>query len=169
VNFGRIKASPSLLGAVKELRMGMLREFRDFAMRGSVLDLAVGIIIGAAFTTVVNSLVNDLIMPPIGLITGGVDFADKQVQLRPAKYVEGKEVKPATMLRYGKFINAIVNFLIVAFAIFMLVKAVNSTTRRVVKPPPDSGPSTKECPFCLSTIPINAKKCSQCTADLVPA
>src|SRR5215217_6444221 len=148
--------------------MGMIREFRDFAMRGNVLDLAVGIIIGAAFTTVVTSFVNDVIMPPLGLVTGGVDFADKQAQLRPAQVdAAGKETKPATVIRYGKFINAIVNFLIVAFAVFMLVKAVNTTTKRVVKPPPETGPTSKECPFCLSTIPINAKKCSQCTADLV--
>jgi large conductance mechanosensitive channel len=148
----------------------MVREFKEFAMRGNVLDLAVGIIIGAAFTTIVTSFVNDIIMPPVGMATGGVDFKDKKVVLAPAVTDEsGKVVKPAAELRYGNFINAVINFTIVAFSVFLLVKAVNTATKKVRPPPPPGEPTTKECPLCLSTIPYQAKKCSQCTADFAAA
>src|SRR5205823_5581648 len=145
-------------------------EFKEFAMRGSVLDLAVGIIIGAAFTTIVKSLVDDVVMPPIGLVTGGVDFGDKKVVIRKAEYdAAGKEIKPETAIRYGKFINNVINFLIVAFSVFLLVKAVNSATKKVARPPPPGEPAAKECPMCTSQIPYRAKKCPQCTADLTAA
>ncbi len=153
--------------------MGWLREFKEFAMRGSVLDLAVGIIIGAAFTTIVNSFVNDVIMPPLGVITGGVDFSDKKVVIKGEEHGDPahpeKVTKPATEIRYGKFINAVINFLIVAFSIFLLVKAVNSATKKVSKPPPPGEPTSKECPMCTSSIPFRAKKCPQCTAELLAA
>src|SRR5439155_6851389 len=130
--------------------MGWLREFKEFAMRGNVLDLAVGIFIGAAFTTIVTSFVNDIIMPPIGVVTGGVDFKDKKVVIKPAEMDPAdpaKVKKPATELRYGNFINAVINFVIVAFAVFLLVKAVNSATKKVSKPPPPGEPTSKECPM----------------------
>lgn len=150
--------------------MGLLREFKEFAMRGNVLDLAVGIIIGAAFTTIVNSFVNDVIMPPLGVVTGGGDFADKKFVVRAAELDRaGKETRPETAIRYGKFINAIIQFLIVAFAVFLLVKAVNTATRRVSRPPPPGEPTVKECPLCISSIPFRAKKCPHCTADLTAA
>jgi large conductance mechanosensitive channel len=148
--------------------MGLLREFKEFAMRGNVLDLAVGIIIGAAFTTIVNSFVNDVIMPPLGIVTGGVDFADKQVELRAEQKdpATQKVIRPATYLRYGKFINAVIQFLIVAFSVFLLVKVVNTATKKVSRPPPPGEPTNKECPMCTSSIPYRATKCPQCTADL---
>src|SRR4051794_7140059 len=151
--------------------MPRCREFKEFAMRANVLDLAVGIIIGAAFTTIVNSFVTDVVMPPIGVVTGGVDFADKKVVIRAAEFdpATGKEKKPETAIRYGKFINAVINFLIVAFSVFLLVKAVNTATRKVVRPPPPGEPTNKECPMCVSSIPFRAKKCPQCTADLQAA
>jgi large conductance mechanosensitive channel len=151
--------------------MGWLREFKEFAMRGNVMDLAVGIIIGAAFTTIVNSLVNDVIMPPVGVVTGGVDFKDKMVKIKEPVVdpATGKETKPATFLRYGNFINAVINFLIVAFSVFLLVKALNHATKKVSKPPPPGEPTNKECPMCTSSIPFRAKKCPQCTADLLAA
>ena len=150
--------------------MGWLREFKEFAMRGNVLDLAIGIVIGVAFTAIVNSFVADIIMPPVGVVAGGVDFADKKIVLRPAEYGDPanpqKETKPETAIRYGKFINAVINFLIVAFSVFLMVKAVNAATKRVVKPPPPGEPTNKECPMCTSSIPYRAKKCPNCTADL---
>ena len=152
--------------------MGLLREFKEFAMRGNVLDLAVGIIIGAAFTLIVNSFVNDVIMPPLGVVTGGVDFKDKKIVLKPEERDPAdptKIKKAATELRYGNFINAVINFLIVAFAVFLLIKAVNAATRKVVKPPPPGEPTAKECPMCTSSIPFRAKKCPHCTADLAAA
>ena len=149
--------------------MGMIREFKEFAMRGNVLDLAVGIIIGAAFTTIVTSFVNDIIMPPVGVVTGGVDFKDKKIVMAPEQRDPAdptKIKKPATELRYGNFINAVINFVIVAFAVFLLVKAVNTATKSVRPPPPPGEPTNKECSMCCSSIPYRAKKCPQCTADL---
>src|SRR5687767_9643987 len=122
--------------------MGMVREFKEFAMRGNVLDLAVGIIIGAAFGLIVSSFVNDIVMPPIGVVTGGVDFKDKKFVMAPAVLdKDGKVVKPAAELRYGNFINALINFLIVAFAVFLLIKAVNTATRKLRPPPPPGEPT----------------------------
>lgn len=139
----------------------MLKEFKAFAMRGNVLDMAVGIIIGAAFGKIVSSFVADVLMPPIGLLLGNMDFSKLAITLRAA---QGEA--PAVMLRYGTFINTVVDFLIVAFAIFLMIKQVNKLT--APKPAPAAAPTTRECPECLSTIPIKAKRCAHCTAT-VPA
>jgi large conductance mechanosensitive channel len=145
----------------------MLKEFKEFAMRGNVLDMAVGIIIGAAFGRIVSSMVDDILMPPIGRLLGGVDFANFFVSLNGETYstlAAAKEAGAAT-INYGVFLNSVINFLIVAFAIFLLVKQVN----RMQKPAPAPAapaPATKECPHCLSTIPAKATRCPQCTSQL---
>jgi large conductance mechanosensitive channel len=148
----------------------MWKEFKEFAMRGNVLDMAVGIIIGAAFGTIVSSLVKDVIMPPIGLLLGKVDFSNLYVLLKagatPGPYAsQADAIKAgAVTLNYGLFVNTIINFLIVAFAIFMMIKGLNSLKRPA--PAPVAEPTTKECPFCLSTIPIKATRCPHCTSEL---
>lgn len=141
----------------------MLKEFKEFAMRGNVLDLAVGVIIGAAFGAVVSSLVNDIIMPPIGKLMGGMDFKDLFIALDGNTYKSLDEVKKAGVaaIAYGSFLNTVVNFLIVSFAIFLLVKQVN----RFKKPAP-AGPTTTDCRYCGMSIPINATRCGHCTSDL---
>ena len=150
----------------------MLKEFKAFAMRGNVLDLAVGIIIGGAFGTIVKSLVDDVIMPPIGLATGGVDFADKYALLKegttaaPYASLAAAKAAGAVTLNYGAFINTVITFLIVALAVFMLVKQVNRIKSSVDRPDPAASPTTRECPFCASTISIKAKRCPQCTSGL---
>ncbi len=132
--------------------MGMIREFREFAMRGNVLDLAVGIIIGAAFTTIVNSLVKDVLMPPLGVATGGVDFAEKKLILAAATLdAAGKVVKPEVTLNYGSFVNAIIQFLIVAFAIFLVVKAIN-VARRAPEKAQDAPPAPTKDQELLAEI-----------------
>ena len=150
----------------------MLKEFKEFAMRGNVLDMAVGIIVGAAFGTIVTSFVNDILMPPIGLLLGRVDFSNLFITLRGETLATLAQAKAAgaTTLNYGVFLNTVVNFLIVAFAVFLLIRQVNRL-RRQPEPAP-AVPTTKECPLCLSVIPLKAKKCGHCTADLgepVPA
>jgi len=144
----------------------MLKEFKAFAMRGNVLDLAVGVIIGAAFGAVVTSLVNDMIMPPIGLALGRLDFKALYLALDGKTYesLDAAKKVGAPVLAYGSFINTIVNFLIVAFAVFLLVKQVNRFSKPAVAPP--GPPTTKECQFCSMTIPIKATRCPQCTSDL---
>jgi large conductance mechanosensitive channel len=134
----------------------MFKEFKEFAMRGSVVDLAVGIIIGGAFGTIVSSLVNDILMPPIGLILGGLDFKDLKIPL---------QADPAVAINYGLFINAVINFLIIAFALFMVIRAMNKLQRAKAEAPAPA-PTTKECPQCLMTIPLNAKRCGHCTTAL---
>ncbi len=138
--------------------MSMMKEFKAFAMRGNVVDMAVGIIIGAAFGKIVSSVVSDIIMPPIGLLLGGVDFSNLVLTLK-----EGAGSAPV-MIKYGVFINTIIDFLIVAFAVFLLIKAINSMRRK--EEPAAVIPTTRECPECLMTIPINAKRCGHCTAEL---
>jgi len=142
----------------------MFKEFKQFVARGNVLDLAVAVIMGAAFGPIVTSLVNDLLMPPIGLIVGKVDFANLFINLSSTHYATLKEAKAAgaPTLNYGLFLNTVVNFVIIAFVVFLIVQQVN----RMKKPEPASPPTTKDCPLCLSTIPMGAKKCSHCTADL---
>src|SRR5512132_2770700 len=143
----------------------MLKEFKEFAMRGNVLDLAIGVIIGAAFGTIVTSLVNDIIMPPIGLAMGGMDFKDLFISLNGQTYpsLAAAKTAGAPVVAYGNFLNTVINFLIVAFAIFLLVKQVN----RFKKPVPASeAPSTKDCPHCAMSIPAKANRCPQCTSDL---
>ena len=143
----------------------MLKEFKEFAMRGNVLDMAIGIIIGAAFGKIVSSLVADIMMPPIGLILGNVDFSNLFLNLSGQEYASLAEAQKAgaATLNYGIFINAVINFLIVALAIFMLVRGVNRLQRKPAVPP---DPTTKDCPLCLSTIPIKATRCGHCTSDL---
>jgi large conductance mechanosensitive channel len=145
--------------------MSMINEFKKFAMRGNVFDLAVGVVIGAAFGKVVTSLVEDVIMPPIGKLLGNVDFSNLFINLSSTGYANLKDAMAAgaPTLRYGLFLNAVLSFLIVAFAVFLLVKQVN----RFLPPPPPPGP-TRPCPLCLSEIPGGARRCSHCCAD-VPA
>lgn len=142
----------------------MLKEFREFAMRGNVLDMAVGIIVGAAFGKIVSSFVNDVLMPPIGLVLGRVDFSSLFFNLSAASYATLAEARKAgaPVLAYGAFLQTIVDFLIVAFAIFLLVRQVNRLQPRPVAAPP----ATRECPLCASAISVRARKCPQCTADL---
>ena len=147
----------------------MWQEFKAFVMRGNVIDLAVGVIIGAAFGTVIKSLVDDVIMPPIGLATGGVDFADKYVLLKegataaaPYASVAAAREAGAVVVAYGSFINNLITFLIVALAVFVLVKAVNRMYRRPAEPTPDTQP----CPFCTMTIAKAATRCPNCTSSL---
>jgi large conductance mechanosensitive channel len=143
----------------------MLKEFKDFAMRGNVLDMAVGIIIGAAFGQIVNSFVNDVMMPPLGRLIGHVDFTNRFIALNGQHYdtLELAKKAAAPTLNYGLFLNAVINFLIVAFAVFLLVRAVN---RWAHKPAPPAAPTTKDCPQCAMSIPIQAKKCGHCTSQL---
>lgn len=143
----------------------MWKEFRDFAMRGNVVDLAVGIIIGAAFGKIVTSLVNDILMPPLGVILGSVDFSNLFLNLSARHYDSLAEAKAAgaATINYGVFINNVIDFLIVAFAVFMLVRQINRLTRALDKP---ATPTTKECPYCASTIALKATRCPQCTSAL---
>jgi large conductance mechanosensitive channel len=143
----------------------MLKEFKEFAMRGNVLDLAVGVIIGAAFGKIVSSLVEDVIMPPIGRLVGHVDFSSKFVNLSDKSYetLAAAKLAGAPTLNYGNFINTVINFLIVAFAIFVVVRMVNRWT---VKPAPAAAPTTKDCPQCAMAIPLAAKRCGHCTSQL---
>ena len=142
----------------------MLKEFRDFIARGNVIDLAVGIIIGAAFGGVVNSLVNDIMMPPLGVVLAEVDFKNLEVILSDeVKQADGKIVKPKVAIRYGQFINTAINFLIVGAAVFLLVKLANRLYKR---PPAPSGPVTKPCPACKEPVHAEATRCKWCTSDL---
>jgi large conductance mechanosensitive channel len=145
----------------------MLKEFKEFAMRGNVLDMAVGIIIGAAFGKIVSSFVNDILMPPIGLLLGKVDFSNLFINLSGTSYATLTEAKAAgaPTLNYGVFLNSVIDFLIVAFAIFLLIRQVNRLQRQPA-PAPAEPPTTKECSYCLSTIPIKATRCPQCTSPL---
>jgi large conductance mechanosensitive channel len=144
----------------------MFREFREFAMRGNVVDLAVGIIIGAAFGKIVTSLVNDILMPPIGRLLGRVDFSNLFINLSGQSYTSLAEAKTAgaPTLNYGIFLNTVIDFLIVAFAIFLLVRFINRLSRQ-----PEAAPTTRECPFCLSVIPLRATRCPHCTSALQAA
>jgi large conductance mechanosensitive channel len=149
----------------------MLKEFREFALKGNVVDLAVGIIIGAAFGKITTSLVNDVIMPPVGLILGKVDFSDLYINLSDTVYVSLAEAKAAgaPVIAYGAFISTIIDFTIVAFAVFILVKQINRVRNVVGRNEPPPTPTEKTCPKCLSVIPIAATKCRACTADLAAA
>jgi large conductance mechanosensitive channel len=160
---------PQLVEHQKQMR-GFLREFREFAVRGNVVDMAVGIIIGAAFTTVVQSFVNDILMPPVSLLLGGESaFQELFIVLKagtvPGPYLtpEAAKAAGAVTLNLGMFLKAIVVFTIVAFATFMLVRTVNRLRRDEAPPPP---PSTAKCPFCVTDIPIAAVRCPHCTSEL---
>ena len=144
----------------------MLQEFRAFIARGNVLDLAVAVIIGAAFGKIITTLVEGILMPPIGLLLGNVDFSSLFIVLESAKGIPASladaKAKGIPVLAYGAFLNDVVNFLIVAFAIFVIVKQTN----RLRKPAPAVAPTMKECPFCMSSIPLKARRCASCCADL---
>jgi large conductance mechanosensitive channel len=148
----------------------MFKEFKEFAVRGNVVDMAVGIIIGAAFGTIVKSLVSDVIMPPIGLLLGNVDFSNLFVVLKegataaPYATLAVAEEAGAVIIKYGVFLNTIISFLIVAFAVFMVIRNINKLKKQQEAPPAE--PTTKECPFCYSTISIKATRCANCTAEL---
>jgi large conductance mechanosensitive channel len=144
----------------------MFKEFKEFAMRGNVLDMAVGIIIGAAFGKIITSFVNDILMPLIGLILGKVDFSNLFINLSGKSFATLAEAKAAgaATLNYGLFINTVIDFAIVAFAIFMLVRAVNRMKRQPEAAP--AAPTTKECSYCFSSIPIKATRCPHCTSEL---
>jgi large conductance mechanosensitive channel len=146
----------------------MLKEFKEFAVKGNMIDMAVGIIIGGAFGKIVTSLVNDILMPPIGLILGKVDFSNLFVSLSRVQYKSLAEAKAAgaATLNYGLFLNNIVDFVIVAFAIFLLIKQINKLRRNMEKPAPAAQPITKECPHCCSMIPIKATRCPNCTSEI---
>ena len=148
----------------------MFKDFKEFAIKGNVVDMAVGIIIGAAFGAIVKSLVSDVIMPPIGLLLGNVDFSNLFVILKegatagPFASIADAQKAGAVTLNYGIFINTIISFLIVAFAVFLLVRSINKLKR--TEEPPNAEPTTKECPQCLSTIPMMAKRCAFCTSEV---
>jgi large conductance mechanosensitive channel len=142
----------------------MLNEFKEFAMKGNVLDLAIGVIIGAAFGKIISSFVSDILMPPLGLILGKLDFSNLFLSLNGQSYpsLGAAKAAGAPTLNYGVFLSTVIDFLLVAFAIFLLVKWVN----RLRREPPPADPTTKECPYCASTIPIKATRCPQCTSEL---
>jgi large conductance mechanosensitive channel len=150
----------------------MWQEFKKFAMRGNMLDLAVGLILGSAFGAIVTSLVKDVIMPPIGLLLGGVDFSNLFVLLRagdpagPYASLADAQAAGAVSINYGTFINTIISFVIIALAVFLLVRGANK-----LLPPPKPAPAvaTRECPYCLSTVPLKATRCPHCTSELPPA
>lgn len=144
--------------------MGMIKEFKEFAMKGNVLDMAIGIILGLAFGKIVTSLVNDIIMPPVGMLLGGVDFTNLFISLSGTSYATLAEAQAAgaPTINYGLFINTIIDFLIVAFVIFLMVRQVNKMKRKEEAAPPN----TKECPYCKEAIPLAATRCSHCTSEL---
>jgi large conductance mechanosensitive channel len=142
----------------------MLKEFKDFAMKGNVLDMAIGVIIGGAFGKIVSSLVSDVLMPPIGLLMGKVDFSSLFLNLSgtPQPSLTAAKAAGAPTINYGVFLQATFDFVIISFVIFILVKQVN----RLKKPEPTAAPTTKDCPQCLSTIPLKATKCAHCTSNV---
>jgi len=149
----------------------MFKDFKEFAMRGSVVDMAVGIVIGAAFGTIVKSFVDDVLMPPIGLLLGNVDFANLFITLKDGAKAAGPyaslvaaKAAGAVTLNLGMFINTIISFVIIAFAVFLVIKGLNRMKKEEVAPPAE--PATKECPFCLSSIPLKATRCPHCTSEL---
>jgi large conductance mechanosensitive channel len=149
----------------------MIKEFKEFAMRGNVMDMAIGIIIGGAFGTIVKSLVSDVIMPPIGMLLGGVDFSNFFLVLKEGAKVGGPyaaladaQASGAVSVNYGVFLNSVISFMIVAFAVFLLVKGMNAAKRK--QEAPAAAPATKDCPHCLSAIPVKATRCAHCTSQL---
>jgi large conductance mechanosensitive channel len=148
----------------------MFKEFKEFAMRGNVVDMAVGIIIGAAFGTIVKSVVNDIIMPPVGLLLGNVDFSNLFIVLKegakagPYASLADAQAASAVSINYGLFLNTVISFIIVAFCVFLLVRGMNRLKRQEEAPP--AAPTTKECPHCFSSISIKATRCPQCTSEL---
>ncbi len=147
----------------------MLKEFKEFAMRGNVLDMAVGIIIGGAFGKIISSFVSDVLMPPIGLMLGKLDFSNLFVDLSGGGHASLAAAKAAgaATINYGVFLNTVIDFVIVAFAIFLLIRQVNRLKRKEEAPP--AAPTTKDCPYCATAIPIKAVRCPSCTSDLKAA
>ena len=150
----------------------MFKEFKEFAMRGNVIDMAVGIVIGAAFGTIVKSLVSDIIMPPIGLLLGKVDFANLFAVLKQGEAVAGPyasladaQAAGAVTINYGVFTNTLISFIVIAFAIFMVIRNMNKLKKKEEAPPAE--PTTQDCPYCLTSIPIKATRCPHCTSELV--
>ena len=146
----------------------VIAEFKAFILRGNVMDMAIGIIIGVAFGTIVSALVNDVIMPPIGFLLGNVDFSDLYANLSGTSYSSLAEARAAgaPVIAYGAFINTIINFLIIAFVLFMIIRLMNRLVKQAQKPEAPSAPITKECPFCCSNIPLKAVRCPECTSQL---
>jgi large conductance mechanosensitive channel len=151
----------------------MFKEFKEFAMRGNVLDMAVGIIIGGAFGTIISSMVNDVLMPPIGMALGNVDFTNLYILLKEgskaaAPYAALADAKAAgaVTINYGLFINSVVSFVIVAFCVFLLIRTMNRFKREEIAPPAE--PTTRDCPFCYSAIPLKASRCPNCTSEVKP-
>jgi large conductance mechanosensitive channel len=165
-----VPASPLTVWGVRSRKgENMLKDFKEFALRGNVVDMAVGIIVGAAFGTIVNSLVSDILMPPIGILLGNVDFSSFFVVLKEGK-IPGPYLSPAAAkaagavtINYGIFVNTVISFLIVAFSVFLLVRSINRLKRQEVQP---AVPITRECPYCLSVIPVKATRCAHCTSEL---
>ena len=154
-----------------EKSKGFIGEFKTFIMRGNVMDLAVGVIIGAAFQAIINSLVNDIVMPVITLITGGVDFTNWFIALDGKEYASLAEAQAAqaATLNYGTFITAVINFLLMAFVIFCFIKFMNGLAEKAKKEEAveeEAAPTTKVCPYCKSEIPVDATKCAHCTSDV---
>jgi large conductance mechanosensitive channel len=155
--------------------MGMIKEFREFAMRGNVVDLAVGLILGASFGAIVKSIVDDLLMPPLGLLTGGINFADQYVLLKdgdpagPYPSLEQAKVAGAVTVNYGLFLNQVVSFVLVALAVFLLVRAINRLRRLQEKPATPPEPTTKPCAYCKMDVPKAAVRCPHCTSELSAA
>jgi len=150
----------------------MLKEFKEFALKGNVMDMAVGIVLGVAFGAIIKSLVDDLLMPPLGLILGSADFSNMFLIIKegatagPFATLAEAQKAGAVTVNYGLFINTIVNFVIVAFALFLVIRNTNELRRRMEKPEAEAAPDTKECPYCLSTIPLKASRCPNCTSEL---
>ena len=151
----------------------MFKEFKEFAMRGNVIDMAIGIIIGGAFGPIVGSMVNDILMPPIGLAMGNVDFANLYILLKEgskaaAPYAALADAKAAgaVTINYGLFINSVISFIIVAFCVFMMIRTMNRLKREEAAPPAE--PTTRDCPFCCSAIPLKASRCPSCTSEVKP-
>jgi large conductance mechanosensitive channel len=144
--------------------MSMFKEFKEFAVKGNVIDLAIGIIIGAAFGKIVNSFVNDVLMPPIGLLLGKMDFSNLFINLSGQEFASVAQAKAAgaATINYGVFLNNVIDFTIVAFAVFIIIKQIN----RLKREKPAEAPTSKECPYCLSAVPLKAIRCSHCTSDL---
>lgn len=144
--------------------MGMMQEFKEFAVKGNVVDLAVGVIIGGAFGKIVTSFVSDIVMPPLGMVMGKVNFTDLFINLSDKPFDSLKAAKDAgaPVISYGVFINTMIDFIIIAFVIFLVIKQIN----RLKKEPAPAPPNTKDCPYCLSAVPVKATKCGFCTSDL---
>lgn len=148
--------------------MGLMKEFREFIARGNVLDMAVGVIVGGAFSKIVTSLVNDIVMPVISIATGKIDFSSMFISLNGEHYASltAAQDAGASVFAYGSFIQNVIEFLLIAFVLFLVIKGINKAHDKLSKPAPKAAPTTKICPFCKSEIPIDASRCPHCTSEL---